>query len=153
MQRVLFADGAGRGVPKTSADFRRCRGNDVVEALMDGVSVAEADEDFGALGGRECVGETKLALQIGPFDETKYFGIVDMPVIVLFQRTARQNGSYAEGNAHLGLQRVVKWTLGVAAGVTGRSFRDTDRNRRDVLRRPEFAHHAQRRLRRGLCEI
>ena len=34
-------------------------------------------------------GKTRLALQIGAFNEAEYSGIHDLSVIVLFERTAR----------------------------------------------------------------
>ena len=38
------------------------------------LSVAQADEDLGALVGREGGGEIRLALQIGPLDEAENAG-------------------------------------------------------------------------------
>ena len=67
-------------------------------------------------------GKAGSALQVGPLDEAEYLGIVDLRVIVLFERAACEHGSDAEGNAHFGLQRIVKRPLGVAAGVAGRRF-------------------------------
>ena len=52
-----------------------------------------------------------VALQIGPLDEAKDLRIVDLCVIVLFERAAREHGGDAEGNAHLGLQRIAKGPL------------------------------------------
>ena len=75
------------------------------------VPVAQANEDLGALLGRERGGKTRLALQLGPLDEAKYAGLVDVRVIAFLERAARQHSSDAEGNAHLGLQRVAKRPL------------------------------------------
>src|SRR4029079_8836938 len=86
---------------RTGADFIRRRGDHIVEALMDGVPVAQAKEDLGALLGRERGGKTRLALQLGPLDEAKYAGLVDVRVIAFLERAARQHSSDAEGNAHL----------------------------------------------------
>ena len=105
---------------RTGADFIRRRGDHIVEALMDGVPVAQAKEDLGALLGRERGGKTRLALQLGPLDEAKYAGLVDVRVIAFLERAARQHSSDAEGNAHLGLQRVAKRPLGIAAGIARR---------------------------------
>ena len=84
----------------------------------------QSNENLGALFGRKRGGESGVALQIGPIDEAKDPGIVDISVILLFDRTAREHGGDAEGNAHLGLQRVVKRSLGVAAGIAGGGFRE-----------------------------
>ena len=63
------ADDAGSRLSKAGADFLWRGGNDVVEALMDRRSVVQANENLGALLGRERGGEIRGALQIGPFDE------------------------------------------------------------------------------------
>ena len=55
---------------------------------MDGLSIAKANENLGALVRRECGGEIRRALQLGPLDEAKYPGIVDISVIFLFEGTA-----------------------------------------------------------------
>ena len=81
------ADDVGSGLPKAGADFLWRRGNDIVEAPMDDLSIAQANEDLGALVGRKRRGEIRLASQLGPFDETKNPGIVDISVIVFFKRT------------------------------------------------------------------
>ena len=50
--------------------------------------------------------KTGVALQIGPLDQTQDLGIVDLCVIVLFDRAAHEHGGDAEGNTHLGLQGI-----------------------------------------------
>jgi len=87
-----------------------------------------------SLAGRERGGEIRSDLQIGSLDEAQNAAIADIGVVLFLERAARQHGSDAEGDAHLGLQRVVKRPLGVAAGVAGRRFRHADRNCRDVFR-------------------
>src|SRR5437762_7236870 len=88
---ALVADDVGSSLPKAGADFLWRRGNDIVEALMDGLSIAQANKNLGALVRRECGGKIRRTLQIGPFDEAEYPGIVDSRVIFRFERTARQH--------------------------------------------------------------
>ena len=80
-----MADDIARGRSKACTDLFRRRGNDIVEALIDGISVAQDDADMGALIGRERGGEARLALQAGALDEAENPDIVDISVIVLFE--------------------------------------------------------------------
>ena len=66
---TLVADDVGSSLPEAGEDFLRRRGNDIVETLMDGFSVVQANEDLGALVGRERGGEIRSAVQVDPFDE------------------------------------------------------------------------------------
>ena len=75
---------------------------------------------MGALVGRERGGEAGLALQAGTLDETENPGIVDISVIVLFERAAREHGGDTELNAHLRLQPAVERTGVVAARIMHR---------------------------------
>ena len=61
-QRALAADDIGRSRSKACTDLFRRRGNDIVEAPIDGISVAQGNVDIGALVGRERGGEAGLAL-------------------------------------------------------------------------------------------
>src|SRR5262245_17766312 len=99
----LVADDVGSSLPKAGADFLGRRGNDVLETLIEGLSIAQANSDLAILMGPERGGEIGRALQVGPPNELEYCGTVDSRVVLLFQRTARQHGRDAEGNAHLGL--------------------------------------------------
>ena len=65
MPCALMADNFGDGTSKPGTNFLRRRGNDVVEALMNGLSIAQTDKDLGALFRGECGGETGIAVQIG----------------------------------------------------------------------------------------
>ena len=68
----------GRSRSKACTDLFRRRGNDIVEALIEGISVAQGNADMGALAGRERGGKAGLALQAGMLDETENPGIVDI---------------------------------------------------------------------------
>ncbi len=87
--RAPAADDVGRSRSKACTDLFRRRGNDIVEALIDGISVAQDNVDMGALVGRERGGKARLALQAGMLDEAENPGIVDLRVIFLFERAAR----------------------------------------------------------------
>ncbi len=75
MQRPLVADDVGGSLSKAGTDLLRRGGNDIVEALSDGVSIPQADHDLGALPRRESRGESGIAFQLSPIDETKNLGI------------------------------------------------------------------------------
>jgi len=153
MQRAPVADDVGGSLSKAGTDFLRRGGNDIVEALSDGVSVPQADHDLGALLRRESRGESGIALQVGPIDETKNLGIVYLRIIVFRDRAAREHGGDTEGNAHLGLQRIPIRSFGIAAGVARRRLGDADQNAFDVLRFRQFVRSPQCRLRGGLREV
>ena len=73
MQRAPVADDVGGSLSKAGTDFLRRGGNDIVEVLSNGVSIPQADHDLGALLRRESRGESGIALQVGPIDETQLF--------------------------------------------------------------------------------
>ena len=133
-QRALVADDIGGGLSKAGADFLRRGGNDIVEAVPDGFSTPQANHDLGALLRGEGRGEGGVALQIGPLDQTKDLRIDRSRIIVFFDRAAREHGGDAEGNAHLGLQRISIRAPGIAAGIARRGFGDEYRNGLDLLR-------------------
>ena len=58
-RRATAADGVRRGLSKARPDFLRRGRNDIVEALSDGLSAAQADRDLGALLRREGGGEDR----------------------------------------------------------------------------------------------
>src|SRR5712664_836869 len=102
MPRALVADDVSGGLSKAGTDFPQRSGNDIVEALPNGRSIPQANYDLGALLRREGRGESGIALQVGPIDETKNLGIADLRIIVFRDRAAREHGGDTEGNAMLG---------------------------------------------------
>jgi hypothetical protein len=153
LQRALVADDSGGRLSKAGTDFHRRGGDDIVEPVADGFSILQPDRDLGALLRGKSRGEGGVALQIDTIDEAKDFRMIDLSIIVFFDLAVREYGSDAEGNAHLGLQRIAIRPFGIAAGITGGGFGDENRNRLDVLRCLEFVRGAQCGLGGGLREI